>query len=63
MNLDALKDDAGGMLDAISELVDGFDSGQHPIDIVVTRDGKKMWLVDEVMRAYVDKHADAKVKA
>ena len=55
-----LELDAGAMLDAISELVDAFDSGRIEADMTVSRKGVRTWLIDEVLRAFADKHADAK---
>ena len=61
-DLDALKADAGAMYDVLSQIVDFHDQKRIRGDVGVRRDeGSPAWLIDELARDLVEKHADKQV--
>lgn len=62
-DLDALKDDAGDMYDVLGQILDKFDDGLITDQVVTASDGTRVWLLDELARDLVEKHADKKVRS
>lgn len=57
-DLEALRTDAGDMYDVLSQIVDAKDSGRLRGDIVVTHQGERVWLIEELARGLVEKHEE-----
>lgn len=55
-DIDALKADAGAMYDVLAMIVDFYENGKIE-DQIITHNGVRMWLIDEVARELVERHS------